>query len=202
MATLNISHFVTYLSFYREYLKLYKKHLTVRYTKLDDELILIPVLSHITIESLISHSLRFAISNLAYNNLPLRKISTIFQGDGLNKKIELLKSLYFVEPPIFKFLESYIKKSSFLRNKIIHGHEMSYMYSNDGIYKESPLFKEMKLFDFDKHFKEFSEFIDKFLDTLLEIPKNDLAPAVDWDKTFVENNRNYFKKLKKDILKK
>ena len=79
---------------------------------------------------------------------------------------------------------------------------MSYMYSNDGIYKESPLFKEMKLFDFDKHFKEFSEFIDKFLDTLLEIPKNDLAPAVDWDKTFVENNRNYFKKLKKDILKK
>lgn len=196
----------TYLLFYKEF---YKN--LIRKNEGQDFIILSGLFLHLTFESLITQLIR-SIIEMVFKHT--REDITglwfnIFETEKLNKKLEFFKYTILIKDKeidknIKQINKFYIEKLAPLRNKIVHGHEISTtFYHATGERSQSKLSELLTEKNIENLYKEFWENLDIFLNLFnkINVPSNvSLGPDC-IKKDIIESTKENLKHIEIDFNK-
>lgn len=160
-------HPIFYREFYKNYLKI-EDELEDGATK--NHLILSGLFIHLTFESLITYTIRTVI-NRVYE-FKEQKIKTVwyieFETKKLSEKLKFLQDSIITvnnfNSKSFKQLNDFVRKLASLRNKIVHGHEISQTSGTEIETKNTELLELLSVENMKGMYKGFWENIETFLD--------------------------------------
>jgi len=157
---------VIYLTFYREF---YKNFLAM--SNGQDQIILAGAFLHLTFESLITYTIRLFL-NTAYSHQGQgvkRLWHNIFETERLDKKLQFFSDILAINnDTISRTLKNidnfYRNKLSPLRNKVLHGHEVSETILPNGRLERSKLSGMLTETNIKDLYSEFWRNVELFLD--------------------------------------
>jgi hypothetical protein len=198
------THPIFYREFYKNYLEV-ENDLEAGLVK--TPLILSGLFIHLTFESLITYATRIVI-NTAYKNKEqnIKKIwSSIFETEHLDKKLKFLQNSIVVDNEVnsvkFKKINKFItERLAPLRNKIIHGHEISRTFGTEVGIANSKLLELLSEENIKGIYNEFWENTEIFLSLFNDLIIPDgmtLSSAFIADQ--INNPKEFMKRIEKEV---
>lgn len=156
---------VTYIAFYREFYKNFSAM-----SNGQDQIILAGAFLHLAFESLITYTIRLFL-NTAYSHKDQgvkRLWRNIFETERLDKKLRFFSDALITTndtiPQTLKNIENFYKnRLSPLRNKILHGHEISETILPSGHLEKSQLSEMLTEANIRELYSEFWRNVEAFL---------------------------------------
>ncbi len=195
---------VVHLSFYREFYKNYLER-----NKSRDNTILAGLFIHLTFESLVTYNIKVVV-NMIYNYHKSHVKDfwyDVFEIAKLEKKFDFLQYelLANKKPAEIKKLKNFIgQKLAPLRNKIVHGHEVSETTTDNNKPIKSKLFELISVENIENLYNEFWQHLDIFLKLFNDIIIPDeirLNPEF-IKKDIIQNTITGLKNIEKEFNKK
>jgi hypothetical protein len=193
---------VTYITFYREFFRSF-----MRLNKGQDQLILAGLFLHLTFESLITYTIRLFINTAYGHNKSIQELwRNIFETERLDKKLDFFKialliSNNSINNDLKRIVSFYNNKLALLRNRIVHGHEVSEITTDDGRLIKSKLAEVLTNENIQELYNEFWENTELFLNLFNKvfIPKEvNLSPNF-INRDLIEGTKNNLKRIEEEF---
>lgn len=196
---------VTYLTFYSEF---YKNFWTM--SNGQDQIILAGAFLHLTFESLITYTIRLFL-NIAYSHQGQgvkRLWHNVFETEKISKKLQFFSDILTIDNDVIsqtiKNIDNFYRnKLSPLRNKIIHGHEVSETVLSDGRLERSKLSEMLTETNIKDLHGEFWSNVELFLDLFnnVVVPEGvNLSPDF-IKKDLIQGTKDNLRRIESELVK-
>lgn len=185
MATFHTRQYQLHFTFWHEFKKI---HLNYSSRQTDDETsriekLLALLYLHLTLESLISYCIRNAVVFIFHDNREVRELwIKAYEKSLLREKLTFLQTIWHsdTEMRVKKFSQNFVKKSTEIRNAIVHGHPFEeYSLSDSLETTHSKLLTDVEAIDMDQYLEEFKNSLHTFFDILKSPPYRE-RPEANW----------------------
>lgn len=126
----------------------------------DGDSILAIMFLQIILECLITYYIRYAIGY--FKNISLHKVWKRIEDGTFLVKLNFIIDISNSSDKNLKTFCEFAKKSNTYRNKILHGHKLSYIFGSDHYCKPSPAMKMVEEFDIDDYVLDFNSCVNAF----------------------------------------